>query len=280
MKLTLISVCVAALTVTPLGGGLDKERGNAIRLREAVEVNHPIVLLADLLPADAPAPIRKEAAALELCRAPQPGSVRILREEQILASITRHTDLARRLVMPPQVTIRYSSWPIKEASVRDAISEFLHKHGSNAALPDAARLDLPEFASAREENCELQVTQLQWDRPRQAIEVRLRCSKRWSCSSFVAHVVLPKSLPEEWLSSLLRTMAIPEKTAPDATQPPLVARGKGATLILEDAMMRISVPVICLEPGLLNQRIRVFDKHSRRVFLAKVVGDHLLHASL
>jgi flagella basal body P-ring formation protein FlgA len=38
--------------------------------------------------------------------------------------------------------------------------------------------------------------------------------------------------------------------------------------------------VICLQPGVLNQQIRVFEAQSRRVFHAEVVGAGLLHSTL
>jgi hypothetical protein len=60
----------------------------------------------------------------------------------------------------------------------------------------------------------------------------------------------------------------------------LAEKGKPATLILDDGSMRISVRVICLQPGVLNQRIRVFEAQSRRVFHAEVVGAGLLHSTL
>jgi len=284
VKLFLINVCLTVVILTAFGCCLDKEPGNAVHLRGIVEVNHETVTLSDLLPTDAPMPIRKAGATLELCRAPQPGSVRTLRADQILALIRGHTGLVQRLAMPTRVTIRYSGWPIKEASVRDAVSEFLGNHGSDGALPDTARLHLPEFLAANRKDFQLQVTHMQWDFQRQAIEIRLRCSNRRSCGSFLASVILPEPLVELWRIRLLRAISPDStrhpETALDSAHPPLVARGKPATLILEDATTRISMPVICLEPGVLNQRVHVFDRSSRQVFLAEVVGDQMLHASL
>jgi hypothetical protein len=284
VKVFPISVGLAIAIIALSGWCLGSQSGDAIHLRETVEVNHEIVLLSDLLPTDAPTLIWKAGATLELCRAPQPGSVRILRAEQILASIASREDLVQQLVMPARVTIRYYGWPIKEANVRDAIAEFLRNHGSDGALPDNATLVLPESLAANEKDFQLQVTHMQWDVQRQAIEVRLRCSRRWSCGSFLARAVFAEPLAELWRNGLPRAMSVDStrhpETAPDPGYPLLVARGKPATLILDNAMTRISMPVICLEPGGLKQRIRVFDKRSRQVFLAEVVGDHLLHASL
>ena len=280
MKSFLIKVCLTVVILTPFGWCLDKEPGNAVHLREIVEVNHETVVLSDLLPTDAPRPIRKAGTTLELCRAPQPGSLRILRAEQILASITSHADLVQQLVIPSRVTIRYSGWPINEAGVRGAIFEFLRNHGSDGSLPDAARLDLPQSLAATGRDFQLQVTHMQWDVQQQAVAIRLRCSNRRFCGSFLVHVVFPEPLAEPWPSGLLLGVSPDATSHPKPAYPSLVARGKPATLILEDATTRISMPVICLEPGVLNQRVHVFDRSSRQVFLAEVVGDQMLHASL
>ena len=279
MKLFVIRICLALVIVTPPAWCLGKEGGNAIHLLEVVEVKHPTVVLSDLLPPDAPLAIRTAAATVELCRAPQAGSMRILRAERILAAATQN--LRNRIVVPSAVIIRSSGSPIGEAAVRDAISEYLRKRWSSASLPDRAKLSLPEFLSAREPSSGLQVTHMQWDVLRQAVAARLRCSNRESCGSFVAYIILPQ--PAEWPTNLVRTIAASSAAIPGMPlvgRVPLVTRGKKATLILQDATMRISLSVICLEPGMLNQRIRVIDRRSRRIFLADVIGNDLLHANL
>jgi hypothetical protein len=205
--------------------------------------------------------------------------MRILRAERILAAATQN--LRNRIVVPSAVIIRSSGSPIGEAAVRDAISEYLRKRWSSASLPDRAKLSLPEFLSAREPSSGLQVTHMQWDVLRQAVAARLRCSNRESCGSFVAYIILPQ--PAEWPTNLVRTIAASSAAIPGMPlvgRVPLVTRGKKATLILQDATMRISLSVICLEPGMLNQRIRVIDRRSRRIFLADVIGNDLLHANL
>lgn len=282
MKCFWTKFCLAVVIVTPPACCLGRENAHAVQLQDVAEVNHATVVLSDLLPPGAPQTIRQASVTLELCPAPKPGSLRVLRSEQILASLTGRPDLARQIVVPKQVTIHYSGQPIREEAVRDAISEFVREHGSGSSLLDRARIDVPAFLVANEKSPQLQVTRLQMDLQQQAFDVRLRCANRQACGSFLVHVVLAQALPEPWRKDLIRSLF--PNSAPTlgtaAAGPLLVARGKPATLILDDTTMRISVPVICLEPGLLNQRIRVFDQHSRRVFLAEVVGDHLLHAAL
>jgi hypothetical protein len=262
------------------------ENGNEpkVQLREVVEVKRNRVLLSDLLPLDAPPALQKAGAAIDLCQAPQPGSTRILDAGQIRIKLAGQAELLRQLAMPTRITVRYSGLPIAEETVRRAISNFVRAKGWTRDLPDAARLEWSPPRSAVEEHPAVQVTGIDWDSRQQSAQVRLRCSARTSCGSFLVHVFLPSPLGEEWRKWPASTidLNLPRAGQTDSITAGavLAERGKSATLILEDGGMRISVRVICLQPGALNQQIRVFDAQSRRVFHAEVVGAGLLHASL
>jgi hypothetical protein len=170
-----------------------------------------------------------------------------------------------------------SAWPIQEPAVRRAISQSLEKQGAGS-LPDGASISWPEFQVATEPDPRLQVTRTHWNVWQKTLEVNLRCVNRQSCGSVLVRVTWPPSAPEPLQGSRLRPDTF-ARTGSIPASARLVDRGKPATLILEDTTMRISMPVICLEPGGLNQRIRVLDQQSRKVFLAEVAGDHLLHAA-
>lgn len=171
-----------------------------------------------------------------------------------------------------------SVWPIQESAIRRAISQSLQKQGAGS-LSDSVSVTWPEFEIVGEPDPNLQVTRTRWNVWQKTLEVNLRCVNRQSCGSFLVRAIWPPSAPEPLPGSLLR----PDNSSQTASLIPpaarLVDRGKPATLLLEDTTMRISMPVICLDPGGLNQRIRVLDRQSRKVFLADVVGDHLLHAA-
>ena len=280
----LSNVCLVVVMAAACEWLAAEQAGGAIQLRDSVVIDHEgPVLLSDLLPPDAPIAMQETSRNVELCRTPQAGTLRILRAEQVLQSISAHADWVQQLTIPSRITIRYLGRPVSEAGVRAAISEFLRKHGWDSGLPDGVKLDLPEVSAAEGES--FRVTHAQWDGQRPAIEVRLGCSTPRPCGAFLGHVFLPRTIPEDSRKGLIRAISasterVPRTVVPDVAHPPLLTKGKTATLILEDATLRISVPVICLESGLLNQDIRVFDKHSRRVFLAKVIGDHLLRAGL
>jgi hypothetical protein len=254
----------------------------AVRLRDAVEVKRDRVWLSDLLPLDAPSALQKSAGTIELCHAPQPGSTRTLDAGQIAIKLAAQPEVFSQLAIPPRITVRYSGWPITEEAVRMAISSFLRAQRWRRDLPDAARLEWARPLTATEEHPALQVMAFEWDHRQQSVQVRLRCSKRASCGSFLAHVFFPAPLDEEWRNRSASGSGLnsPSGEATAATGAVLAERGKPATLILDDGNMRISVRVICLQAGALNQQIRVFEAQGRHVFHAEVVGLGLLHASL
>jgi hypothetical protein len=261
-----------------------------VQLRDAVEVKQSRVWLSDLLPPDASPALRKVSATIQLCSAPQPGSVRVLEGEQITARLDGQAEMLRQLAIPPRITVRYAGWPIAEERVRLAISEFLgqqvlHEARGRLELPDAARLEWSRPLTVKEQNPQLEVVGLDWDNRQKSIQVRLRCSTRASCGSFLVHVVFPRSIAEQWRQRL--ALGSDLNSPGDGTQSPatgdgavLAEKGKPATLVLDDGSVRLSVRVICLQRGVLNQEIRVVEAKSRHVFHAEVVGAGLLHASL
>jgi len=284
VKPGLINLCLMTVMAAAWSSLTAAPEPRRVSLRVTVMVEHPgPVLLSDLLPRRAEGDVRQASANVELCQAPPAGIVRVLRAEQVVESLRAYPALLRQLTIPTRITIQSPGPRVSDAGVRDAISEFLRARGWQAGLPETAKLQLPKVSAADGES--VQVTHLHWDRQRQALEVRLRCSKPRSCAAFLGYVVLPQAATDDSRNALLRTISGYSQRGPDTTPaaaagPPLVAKGKTATLVLVDETMQISMPVICLEPGLLNQEIRVFDRRGRRVFVARVIGDHLLRANL
>ena len=289
MKYFLLSTGWILLAVIPVGWCAPNNRAARIEpvvhLRDAIEVKGKRVWLADLLPPDAPSSIQKASAAIEICPAPQPGSARVLDAEQVTIKLAGQAELLRQLVIPPLLTVRNAAWPIAESAVRIAISKFLRERGWKQDLPAEARLEwLPPLAPS-EEHPRLQVMGVDWDDRQQSIQMRLRCSARASCGSFLVHVILAPPLGEEWHERLRSGINAGSPgsglAAYDNRDAAVMAeKGKPATLILDGGSMRISLRVICLQAGVLNQQIRVIDARSRRVFHAEVVGRGILHATL
>lgn len=254
-----------------------------LQLRDSVQVKTKQVWLSDLLPADAPSALQKASAAIELGQSPQPGSVRLLDAEEITNKLAGRPELLRQLTIPSRVTVRYSGWPIAEGEIRETVSKFLRERWQ-ADLPEASQLQWPQLLASTGKDSALQVLSASWDSRQQSMQLRLRCTARASCSSFLVQVSLPAALSEEWHNRLAPESGPNPRghadSALSASGAALTKKGKPATLILDSANMRISVRVICLQAGGLNQEIRVFDARTRHVFHAEVVGAGLVHAAL
>ncbi len=260
------------------------ERSSVVALRECVDVNRENIVLSDLLPEQAEAALKNQGATIELGRAPQPGSLRVLDADEIARELANWPALLSRLYIPRQIVIQHSGWPIEKEQVQSAIQSFLRRKGSSlGALPKSAILRFADIG-ARQPAPALQVAAVAWDDLDQAVEFRLHCLDRSLCGSFLVRAEMPPSAADDWRTKLRPEAAAAQRrkmSAADArTGAALVERGKPATLILEGANLRISLLVTCLERGALSQQIRVFDASNRRVYRAAVVGAALLRATL
>jgi len=254
-----------------------------VTLRELAQVSGGTVRLSDLLPAGAPAGMRLASEAVELCRSPQAGSVRVLEAAQIAQALAKQPDLLRQLAIPDRILVRRLGWTIPGAAIREAVGRFLGDQSARA-LPESA-LQSPGDMSARQENPALEVAGITRNVRGQGIELRLRCIQRSACSSFVVCVCQPRP----WSADLLATRDLTANSLASWHPAPIAARdagpvlaqaGKRALLLLDSGGMSISLPVTCLQRGKLGQNIRVLDAGSHRILEAQVVGAGKLHASL
>jgi len=252
-----------------------------VRLRDVVEVLNPKVMLSDLLSSYTPAEGKRRFPAMEICDSPQPGGTRLLRREQIVQRMRQSAANLDAVIIPDTVMVRNPGVPITEELVRSAISTFLLRRGWQSGLPKDSSLAFPRVVTAAESAFQIEVTRADWDSRQNAIDLHLRCLKRPG-GSFLAYLYLPDSFPQAARSDLLRTILSNPTVAERRSirQPALVTRGRPATLILQDATTQILLPVVCLQAGSLSQNVRVFDKMSRQVFEAEVVGRNLLRAGL
>jgi len=254
---------------------------NPIRLRETVEVNHPKVTLGDLLPPYSPEALRRGIGTVELCAAPRRGELRLLLREQIADRMSQKWATLDGLIIPERVLVRNPGSPITEEMVRNAVTVFLSRKGWPHGLPQSSSIVFPRV-TAEDSGFQLEVVESSWNVRQEAFEIRLHCSNR-SCGNFLAHLCLPDSLSEGERSALLRSMLsgrlVAQREIPPQL-PVLVMRGRPATLVLQDAKTQISLPVVCLQAGGLKQEVRVFEKQSRQIFEAEVIGRNLLRASL
>ncbi len=124
-----------------------------------------------------------------------------------------------------------------------------------------------------EANASLRVVSVN-DRATGAMKVKLRCLNNRECLPFYVLVHGGNGMK-------LRDARERESAAAAASPVQNVVRGGDhATLILESADSRMSLPVICLQSGVRGQTIQVASPDHRRHFNAEVVATGMLKGSL
>lgn len=253
------------------------------RLRDSVEVHGNTISLSDLL-VSADASLREAARAIELGHAPKPGTARLVAGEEIARRLGFDPRF-RDLQIPQRITVTHPGWSVARSALGDVIGGYLRERGwSEEQIPAVNRFRWPEMFRTLEKTPRLEVTRLDWNEAQHVLELRVRCAVASACGSFLVQADLAApSLPMQ-----LKPVSKPEKAGIKisgiARKPcwrPIVApAGKRATLILENAAMRISLLVIPLERGAMGQQIRVREWRGQRIYEAQVVGPGLLRAGL
>jgi len=248
-------------------------------LREDIEINHDTILLSDFLPASASENLRSTSQQIELGRAPEPGTLRVFAGAQIAAAAQ---SLGDTLSVPDRVTVRRTTWLISREAIWKAISKFLAQHGwSGGQITGQPELSWPAIA-AGDERPILEATRATRDLHGAAWEISVRCIDHTLCGKFLVRMagaklasrnaaVFTASPPVEGIS---RTSPTSRKVRPAI----LAKSGSPASLIVVGKGFRITLPVICLQPGTLGQRIRVRDPAGTRILIAEVVSAETLRA--
>jgi hypothetical protein len=112
--------------------------------------------------------------------------------------------------------------------------------------------------------------------------VRLRCYDHRECLPFYVLLRIPEAKPVDHGAgnTMLQPASHKRPLLENTSSPRVVRGGDTAILVLESAASRIRLPVICLENGVLGQKIRVASKDHQRFFAGEVVGAGILKGSL
>jgi hypothetical protein len=138
----------------------------------------------------------------------------------------------------------------------------------------ASQLEFLSPVSASDRSPKLQVVGIE-NMSADTAGVKLRCTDNRECIPFYVLVHDPKG----WGNRVKPLVAGNQRPAVASTVR-LVRGGDRATLILETADLRISLPVICLQNGIRGERIRVASADRKRFYRAEVVAPGMLRGSL
>ena len=252
-------------------------------LLSEVEIATKTVLLSDLLPETALAPLREAGATISLGSAPVPGRSRVVTRAEVQARLAVNPPLEASLWIPPEITVRRTCHWVSPEQVSAALGFALGRGGSEG--PQDFSLLTPVCFSGDDPGIE--VSNVEFDPLQGVTRVRLWTSKEPGNLPF--YVTLPGRL-EDAAAKIHTASRQPFKTMPSSSDPKhpgaqmanvtLVKAGVAARLVIQGTDCRITTVVVPLQSGVLGQQVRARDPVTLRVFSAYVAGPAVLTAAL
>jgi hypothetical protein len=276
------------IAIIAFSGGIARaSRIPRIELLREVSITGTRIMLSDLLPANAPAPLRARAAEISMGAAPQPGATRILERDAVERRAGGSEELLAEVSVPERIVVSRNSRPITLTEVFEAIRAALKQSGMPAAAtlqPADVLLESQVFVGPGEPG--IQVMRMDLDRELRRVRFLLWPSRSPKVLPFFVTVQLPGEPPLVLIrppgefGRLERTPVITQAVAHPVKQEILVGTGERATLTLHSDTLRIFVDVVSLERGTLGQRIRVRMPDTGKIFSAQVDGRNHLEGKL
>jgi hypothetical protein len=244
-----------------------------------VQVQGDAVLLANLLPPNAPRAISDAARKITLGSAPQNGTPRQFSNDTIIAAIQDGGLRPASFVVPLTVTVHRAARPLTQMDIWPAIQTFLEKHPVSA-LRNLQPTDLTLAASVAisGNSNRLAVTRLTFDAALHCYNFCLRIQNVQGAQRFEIAARIPSSpsgTPRRGFQQ-----ASTSGDAPDLSDSAkvLVDPRQSAHLRLHSPDSEMLLAVQPLQRGHLGETIRVRLRPSGKTLQARVVGQNALDA--
>jgi hypothetical protein len=270
----LLLFCGAVLPAEVRAGGL------RIALLADTEVQGDTILLANLLPPNAPGTFQNAAATIFLGTVPQSGSVRRFSRDAIAAAIEAGGLPLSSFTVPEFMIVRRAGRVLTREEIFAAIQTTLNK-GDVAKLPEFQPEDLVYAAAIAvpDGDARLEVTQIHFDEVLERARFRLRPQAAPGARPFYvttssAPRVSAKAFPR--FQELETLAASRNLSSPGATV--LVDPRQSARLHLHSRYSDMTLAVRPLERGHLGETIRVRLRQSGKTLQARVVGNNSVDA--
>lgn len=226
-------------------------------LLQTIIVSGDHVRLSDLLSPDTAGPVRAAAAAIDLGRAPEPGSFRSFSRAQLREAIGSQFALD----VPAEVTVHRRGYPIATEQIMAAMVE--------ANLPWAP-VSLPGNPETRTPGAALHVTAVLPGLTSNRSLVRFACRDRAACAPFWGEMAIAIRGP----------VSVAQNARPAIHRTALVTPAHAALLICEEPGMEVRIRVRPLKSAALGEQVRVVDPTTHRIFLARVRAENLVESNL
>jgi hypothetical protein len=234
-------------------------------------VNGETVQLSDLMSSAAGPASRLLAEGIVLGRAPQPGSLRIFRVDELRNAIAGKISID----VPAQVIVQRAGWELKAETIRDAFESSQVLTGVDWSRAEIA---FPQEFVTRSEGPPIEIVEVERGRNSRTLTARIRCRHRADCGSFLAEILFEHPV-QGWPLHISRPDRSKAKIARSSNASPvLVQPGRRAVLVIEEDGLRITTRVLPLKRAGWGEIVRAYDPAARRVFLGQVRGENLLQA--
>jgi len=284
-------------------GGIQPEP--RVSLVESASVHGEVVTLADLLPNDADALLRRQATDVVVALAPQPGSVRVLTRGALSLSPRLTPELLARIAIPERITLTCAARAISRKEIAAAIRRALEKDrfaDSSALVASDVVAAVPVFVTSDDPGLEVLRTWL--GRTPGSTSFELWTSSEPKVRPFD---VVVRNFPA--LAAWLRSRGLRREQSGSPAllavsrerfgkglvgpygsdprlrrasrwreRPSLVVPGKTVSLVLASRNMRVHTSAMPLQRGSLDQWIRVRNLSTGQILNAQVVGPGTLEA--
>jgi Chaperone for flagella basal body P-ring formation len=277
-----------------------------VTVLDHVEVAAINVWLNDLLAAGSCPEVERAAARHRLGAAPLPGSVRVLEGEEVRGLLQEILLRSERTIgkevllnVPERVSIRRTGARMSCSDLKGRLFDWWRAE-SRARLRESDMADENEFralvqnvdcawAQHLPESARLDVTKVEWNSRSRVLEFSLHCADSRDCVPFLiqsrgndtggsAFASIEDEGSTSWFPASL--ISYRRNMANATARSPLVKPGEALLLLWDQAGIRVSVPVICLERGGLGDLVRARVKDGTRVLRGEVVSAGTLRAGL
>jgi hypothetical protein len=263
-----------ALAPTIAGAGVLR-----VVLLADVQVQGDAILLANLLPPNAPRAISDAAGRITLGSAPQTGTPRQISNDAIVAAIQDAGLQPASFVVPVTVTVHRTGRPLTQTDIWPAIQSFLEKHPVSA-LRNLRPTDLTLAASVAisGNSNRLAVTRLTFDAALHRYNFCLRIQNVPGAQCFEVTARISSS-PSDGARRGFKQAGTSQDAfdLSDSTMV-LVDPRQSAHLRLHSPDSEMLLAVQPLQRGHLGETIRVRLRPSGKTLQARVVGQNALDA--
>jgi hypothetical protein len=253
-------------------------------VRSQVEAAQGELSLADLLAPGTCAQWYRWAARVSLGAAPRAGSVRVFNGDEIRDLIhgigerggNLSSDDPQRI--PERIVVRLARVVKSCAEIARVISRGDPARAETSAGRELTEKDVDCAAAGNiPEDAPLELVTAKWNAGLQRREFALRCGHPEDCIPFLVWV---RADPSAGGSAEFFSRASDGSKSGRNEAVPLVKIGQTVMLTWDEAGIRVVLPVICLQAGVVGQRVRVRFKNASRTLQAEIVSAGMVRASL